>query len=54
MDFMATKGLEYLLIFAYLILLVPFWRLLMTSERGRALRSELDGGHGHRRGLPTR
>jgi len=34
MDFMATKGLEYLLIFAYLILLVPFWRLLMTSERG--------------------
>ncbi len=32
MDFMATKGLEYLLIFAYLILLVPFWRLLMGAE----------------------
>jgi glycine cleavage system H lipoate-binding protein len=33
MDFMATKGLEYLLIFAYFILLVPFWYLLVASDR---------------------
>jgi len=38
MDFMATKGLEYLLIFAYLALLVPFWYLLMASEPTRPSR----------------
>jgi len=38
MDFMATKGLEYLLIFAYLILLVPFWHLLMGPEPARPSR----------------
>ncbi len=31
MDFMQTKGLEYLLAIAYLIFLVPFWRLLTRS-----------------------
>lgn len=36
MDFMATKGLEYLLIFAYFILLVPFWYLLVASDRSVA------------------
>lgn len=31
MDFLATKGLEYLLAIAYLLLLVPFWRWLMRG-----------------------
>lgn len=46
MDFLATKGLEYLLIFAYLILLVPFWRLLMAAapESAGRLRMALQTG----------
>jgi glycine cleavage system H protein len=46
MDFMATKGLEYLLIFAYFILLVPFWYLLVASDRtgpGRVARAVAAG-----------
>ncbi len=35
MDFMQTKGLEYLLAITYLILLVPFWRLLTRSQGRR-------------------
>ncbi|MDH3523110.1 MAG: glycine cleavage system protein H [Acidobacteriota bacterium] len=35
MDFLQTKGLEYLLAIAYLVLLVPFWRFL-TGSRGPA------------------
>jgi glycine cleavage system H lipoate-binding protein len=31
MDFMQTKGLEYLLAIAYLFLLIPFWRFLTRS-----------------------
>lgn len=45
MDFMATKGLEYLLIFAYLILLVPFWRLMVPGPAGpESLQAALDTG----------
>ena len=33
MDFLATKGLEYLLVLGYLALLVPFWWLLSASSR---------------------
>ncbi len=33
MEFLETKGLEYLLVLAYLVLLVPFWRLLTGSEK---------------------
>lgn len=49
MDFLATKGLEYLLIFAYLILLVPFWRLLMAAgpaSAGRLHRALQTGTRG--------
>lgn len=35
MDFLSTKGIEYLLSLSYLLLLIPFWMLLkkVTSER---------------------
>ncbi len=32
MNFMSTKGTEYLLILGYLALLVPFWRLLVSTK----------------------
>ena len=45
MDFLPTKGIEYLLAISYLLLLVPFWLLfvartntpeLATAGAGRA------------------
>jgi len=33
MDFLATKGLEYLLAIGYLILLIPFWKALFEREQ---------------------
>lgn len=32
MNFMSTKGTEYLLIMGYLALLVPFWRMLVSTK----------------------
>jgi len=37
MDFMATKGLEYLLILGYLALLIPAWRLISSSGKRQPL-----------------
>jgi glycine cleavage system H lipoate-binding protein len=34
MEFMATKGIEYLMAIGYLLLLIPFW-WLVARERGR-------------------
>lgn len=33
MDFLATKGIEYLLVIGYLLLLIPFWMLLTGRPR---------------------
>lgn len=33
MDFLATKGIEYLLVIGYLLLLIPFWRLAFGTTR---------------------
>lgn len=33
MDFLATKGLEYLLVIGYLVVLIPFWALLVGGVR---------------------
>lgn len=43
MDFMPTKGVEYLIILAYLALLVPFWFLL--SRLGRTARPARVAAH---------
>jgi glycine cleavage system H protein len=36
MDFLATKGIEYLLVIGYLIVLIPFWRLVFGGARRHA------------------
>ena len=33
MDFLPTKGIEYLLAIGYLLLLVPFWWVVMRREQ---------------------
>jgi glycine cleavage system H lipoate-binding protein len=35
MEFMATKGIEYLMAITYLVLLIPFWRLIAREPEGR-------------------
>jgi glycine cleavage system H lipoate-binding protein len=35
-DLFATKGIEYLLAIAYLLILIPFWRMLMRQRRPSA------------------
>lgn len=35
MDFLATKGIEYLMVIAYLALLIPFWMLVVDRPRRR-------------------
>lgn len=35
MEFMATKGIEYLMAIGYLLLLIPFWRLIAREPDGR-------------------
>lgn len=47
MDFMATKGVEYLLVLGYLAVLIPFWWLLMGArkrEAATAPAADLSGG----------
>lgn len=40
MDFLSTKGIEYLLVLGYLALLIPFWAILWgRPKEGRALRA---------------
>lgn len=36
MDFLATKGLEYLLVIGYLVVLIPFWFVLRGKTRETA------------------
>jgi glycine cleavage system H lipoate-binding protein len=45
MAFMATKGIEYLLVLAYLALLIPAWKLL-TGSRARPPATPLGGSPG--------
>lgn len=33
MDFLATKGIEYLLVIGYLVVLIPFWWMLFARNR---------------------
>lgn len=37
MDFLPSKGIEYLLVIGYLALLIPFWRLFLRGERAPAM-----------------
>lgn len=38
MEFMATKGIEYLMAIGYLLLLIPFWRMIAREPGGRLAR----------------
>lgn len=40
MDFLPTKGIEYVIVIGYLALLIPFWRLL--AGRGEAVPTEAE------------
>jgi glycine cleavage system H protein len=42
MDFLPTKGIEYVIVIGYLALLIPFWRLL--AGRGEAVPAEAEAG----------
>jgi glycine cleavage system H lipoate-binding protein len=44
MEFLATKGLEYLLVIGYLLLFIPFWMLL---QRGRSAEVEAHAPGAH-------
>jgi glycine cleavage system H lipoate-binding protein len=48
-DLFATKGAEYLIVIAYLFLLIGFWRLLARSTAERATVALLRRVHGVRR-----
>lgn len=49
MEFLSTKGIEYLMVIAYLLLLVPFWWLLVGRAPARAMAPAGRGGAGEGR-----
>jgi glycine cleavage system H lipoate-binding protein len=47
MDFLPTKGIEYLLAIGYLLLLAPFWWFAMRKKESPALATAQTGGRRH-------